>query len=113
MLKRTMRQRLLVLIPSAFLLLIPGIQALAETLSEAAKAALEERFAEMDTDGDGKIDRNEYVEYEVEKANERFDFADRNGDGHITRKEAEKAAKKRQKEMRERMWELRQKQALE
>lgn|GEM_PF-873083 len=87
--------------------------ALAETLSEPAKAALEKRFAEMDTNGDGKIDRAEYVEYEIKKANERFDVADRNGDGTITRKEAEKATKKRQEEMREKMWEWRQKQVLE
>ena len=113
MVKRTMRQPLLVLIPTAFLLLIPGTRAFAETLSEPAKAALEKRFTEMDTNGDGKIDRTEYVEYEVKKANERFDFADRNGDGYITRKEAQKAAKKRQVEMREKMWELRQKQAEE
>ena len=111
--ERTMRPCLLVLITSAFLLLNTGSQALAETLSEAAKAALEKRFVEMDTNGDGKIDRTEYVDYESRKANERFDAADRNGDGFITRKEAEKATKERQKEMREKMWEWRQKQALE
>lgn len=67
----------------------------------------------MDTNGDGKIDRTEYVEYETKKANERFDFADRNGDGTITRKEAEKATKKRQEEMQQKTWELRERQVLE
>jgi hypothetical protein len=109
----TMRAGVIILIAGVALLAIPGTRAVAETLSEPAKAALEKRFTEMDTNGDGKIDRTEYVDYEIKKANERFDFADRNGDGYITRKEAQKAAKKRQVEMREKMWELRQKQAVE
>jgi len=108
-----MKPKKIFLMVAFMVLVVAAGQALAETLSEPAKAALEKRFAEMDTNGDGKIDRAEYVEYEIKKANERFDVADRNGDGTITRKEAEKATKKRQEEMREKMWEWRQKQVLE
>ena len=86
---------------------------LAGTLPEAAKAALEKRFEEMDTNGDGRIDRDEYMEYETRKANERFDVADQNDDGFITRREAERATEKRQEEMREKMREWREKQVLD
>ncbi len=73
-------------------------------------AAFEKRFEEMDTNGDGKIDRTEYVEYEIKKANERFDVADEDRDGFITRKEAERAMKQKQQEVRKKMKEWNQKQ---
>jgi Ca2+-binding EF-hand superfamily protein len=49
------------------------------------------------------------VEYEIKKANERFDVADENGDGSITRKEAERAMKQKQQELRKKMKEWNQK----
>jgi Ca2+-binding EF-hand superfamily protein len=90
--------------------LISGSQALADTASKAAMAAFEKRFEEMDTNGDGKIDRTEYVDYEIEKANERFDVADEDRDGFITRKEAERAMKQKQQEVRKKMKDWKQKQ---
>ncbi len=90
--------------------LISGSQALADTASKAAMAAFEKRFEEMDTNGDGKIDRTEYVDYEIKKANERFDVADEDRDGFITRKEAERAMKQKQQEVRKKMKEWKQKQ---
>ena len=91
-------------------LLTPGSHAFADTASKAAMAAFEKRFEAMDTNGDGKIERVEYVEYEIKKANEGFDVADENGDGVITRKEAERAMKQKQQEVRKRMKEWKQKQ---
>ena len=105
-----MKPSVIALLPAFALLLNPGSQALADTASKAAMAAFEKRFEEMDTNGDGKIDRTEYVEYEIKKANERFDVADEDRDGFITRKEAERAMKQNQKEMRKKMEKWRQKQ---
>lgn len=99
-----------VLIATVAVLLSAGSASLAGTASEAAKAAFEKRFEEMDTNGDGKIDRTEYVEYEVKKANERFDVADENGDGFITRKEAERTMNKKQEKLRKQMREWRENQ---
>lgn len=81
----------------------------ADTASKAAMAAFEKRFDEMETNGDGKIDRAEYVEYEIKKANEHFDVADANRDGFITRKEAERAMMQKQQEVRKKMKEWKQK----
>ena len=105
-----MRTSVIVLVAAVAVLLIPGGQALADTASKAAMAAFEKRFEEMDTNGDGKIDRAEYVEYEIKKANERFDVADENQDGFITRKEAERAMKQKQQEVRKKMKDWKQKQ---
>ena len=87
-----------------------GSDSLADTASEAAMAAFQKRFDEMDTNGDGKIDRAEYLQYELKKANEHFDVADRNGDGFITCEEAEQTMKKKQEEMKQKMKEWREKQ---
>jgi Ca2+-binding EF-hand superfamily protein len=105
-----MRTSAIVLVAAVAVPLISGSQALADTASKAAMAAFEKRFEEMDTNGDGKIDRAEYVEYEIKKANERFDVADDNRDGFITRKEAEGAMKQKQQEVRKKMKEWKQKQ---
>ena len=99
----------IILIAVVLVLVNPGSQALADTASKVAMAAFEKRFEEMDANGDGKIDRAEYVEYEIKKANERFDVADENRDGFITRKEAERAMKQKQEEVREKMKEWKQK----
>jgi Ca2+-binding EF-hand superfamily protein len=105
-----MKSSAIVLIGAVAVLLIPGSYSIADTASKAAMAAFEKRFDEMDTNQDGKIDRAEYMEYEIKKANERFDVADENQDGFITRKEAERAMKQNQKEMRKKMEKWRQKQ---
>ena len=102
-----MKPSVTILIAAAALLLICVSPSLADT---ASKAAVEKRFEEMDTNGDGKIDWAEYVEYEIKKAKERFDVADENRDGLITRKEAERATMENQKEMRKKMEKWRQKQ---
>jgi Ca2+-binding EF-hand superfamily protein len=96
------------LIAAVTLLVSPAGPSLADTASKAAMAAFEKRFDAMDVNGDGKIDRAEYVEYEIKKANERFDVADENGDGLITRKEAERAMKKKQEQLRKSMREWKQ-----
>ena len=90
-------------------LLVLVSPSVADTASKAAMAAFEKRFDEMDTNGDGKIDRAEYVEYEIKKANEHFDVADANRDGFITRKEAERAMMQKQQEVRKKMKEWKQK----
>lgn len=105
-----MRPCVIVLIVAVVVLLNNGSQALADTASKAAMAAFEKRFEEMDTNGDGKIDRTEYVDYEIKKANERFDVADEDRDGFITRKEAERAMKQKQQEVRKKMKDWKQKQ---
>jgi Ca2+-binding EF-hand superfamily protein len=105
-----MKPSVIVLIAAAALLRIFVSPSLADTASKAARAAFERRFEEMDTNRDGKIDRTEYVEYEIKKANERFDVADENRDGLITRREAEQAMKRNQEEMRTKMEKWRQKQ---
>ena len=98
------------LIAVAVFLFNTGSPSLADTASKAAMAAFEKRFEEMDTNGDGRIDRTEYVEYEIKKANERFDVADEDRDGFITRKEAERAMKQKQQEVRKKMKDWKQKQ---
>ena len=105
-----MKPSMIVPAAAVAVLLTPGSRALSDTASKAAMAAFEKRFEAMDTNGDGKIDRAEYVEYEIKKANERFDVADENQDGFITRKEAERAMKQNQKEMRKKMKEGQRKQ---
>jgi Ca2+-binding EF-hand superfamily protein len=105
-----MRASAVTLVAGVAFLLLPVSQALADKASKAAMAAFEKRFEQMDTNGDGKIDRAEYVEYEIKKANERFDVADENRDGFITRKEAERAMKQKQYEMRKKMKEWKQEQ---
>jgi Ca2+-binding EF-hand superfamily protein len=105
-----MRPSVIVLIAAAALPLICVSPSLADTASKAAMAAFEKRFDEMDTNGDGKIDWAEYVEYEVKKAKERFDVADEDRDGFITRKEAEQAMKRKHQEVRKKMKEWKQKQ---
>lgn len=105
-----MKPSVIVLIAAAALLLICVSPSLADTASKAAMAAFDKRFEEMDSNGDGRIDRTEYVEYEIKKANERFDVADEDRDGFITRKEAERAMKQKQQEVRKKMKEWNQKQ---
>ena len=105
-----MRTSVFLLVAAVAVSLISGSQALADTASKAAMAAFEKRFEEMDTNGDGKIDRTEYVDYEIKKANERFDVADEDRDGFITRKEAERAMKQKQQEVRKKMKDWKQKQ---
>jgi len=109
-----MKSSSIVLVLVILVLLTPGSRALPDTASKAAMAAFEKRFDEMDVNRDGKIDRTEYVEYEIKKANERFDVADENQDGFITRKEAERAMKQNQKEMRKKMkeWQGKQEQGM-
>ncbi len=98
----------IVLIAGVAMLVAPGGPAMADTASKAAMAVFEKRFEEMDANGDGRIDRAEYVDYEIKKANERFDVADENGDGFITRKEAERTMKKKQEQLRKSMREWKQ-----
>ena len=105
-----MKLSVIVLIAVAVFLFNTGSPSLADTASKAAMAAFEKRFDEMDTNGDGRIDRTEYVDYEIKKANERFDVADEDRDGVITRKEAERAMKQKQEEVRKKMKEWKQKQ---
>jgi len=105
-----MRPCVVVLVVAVAVLLNTDGQAFADTASKAAMAAFEKRFDEMDTNGDGKIDRTEYVEYEIKKANERFDAADEDRDGVITRQEAERAMKQKQQEVRKKMKDWKQKQ---
>ena len=105
-----MKPSVIVLIAAVVVLVHTGNPSLADTASKAAMAVFEKRFDEMDTNGDGKIDRTEYVEYEIKKANERFDVADEDRDGFITRKEAERAMKQKQQELRKKMKEWNQKQ---
>lgn len=59
-----------------------------------AKARLEEFFKKMDTNGDGKISKEEYVAHEKTMAEERFSKIDTNNDGFIDMKEFEEAARK-------------------
>ena len=105
-----MKPTIIFLLGALAVLLVAVGDSFVDAASEAARAAVQKRFEEMDTNGDGKIDRAEYVEYERKKANERFDVADENSDGFITRKEAERAMKKKEGEVRERMKEWREKQ---
>ena len=104
------RLAIIFLIGAIALLQAAGSDSFADSASEAAMAAFQKRFDEMDTNGDGKVDRAEYVQYEMKKANERFNEADQNGDGFITRKEAEQTMKKKQEEMKEKIREWREKQ---
>jgi len=106
-----MRTSVFLLVAAVAVSLISGSQALADTASKAAMAAFEKRFDEMDANGDGRIDRTEYVEYEIKKANERFDVADEDRDGFITRKEAERAMKQKQEQLRKSMQEWKQQQS--
>jgi Ca2+-binding EF-hand superfamily protein len=105
-----MKPREIVLIAAFGVLMICVRPSLADTASKAAMAAFEKRFDEMDANRDGKIDRTEYVEYEIRKANERFDVADEDSDGFITRKEAERTMKRKEQEMRKKMKEWNRKQ---
>ena len=107
-----MKARIILLIPAVAVLLSPGSPCLEDSASKAPMDAVEKRFSEMDTNGDGRIDRNEYVEYEIGKANERFDVADENHDGFITRKEAARTVKKKQEQLRQKMSDWKQKQEM-
>ena len=53
----------------------------------AAQKLLEGKFEDIDTDGDGKISRVEYLNFSKMKAMERFDKVDKDKDKYITAEE--------------------------
>ena len=63
------------------------------------RPGLEEYFKKFDTNGDGKITKEEYLEVSKKEAEERFALMDANKDGSVDKAEAEEFA---QKEMQRR-----------
>lgn len=55
------------------------------------------RFNEKDTDGDGKISRNEHMEYSKKRAEKNFTRMDLNKDGFISSEEDKKVRTERRK----------------
>jgi len=58
------------------------------------KARLEEFIKKMDTNGDGKVSKEEFLSQEKQQAEERFAKIDANGDGTVDKLEMEEAGRK-------------------
>jgi hypothetical protein len=58
-------------------------------------AKINERFAQLDTDGDGKVSESELAAIRDARRAERFDRLDTNGDGSLSRAEMDAAHQKR------------------
>ena len=56
------------------------------------------KFNKKDTDGDGKISRNEYMEYSQKRAEEKFTRMDLNEDGFISSEEYKQAKAEKSKQ---------------
>lgn len=92
-------------------MLVAGRDGFAQPSHRAAREeAFEKRFGEMDADGDGRISRDEYMQYEIKKGNERFDAGDTNRDGYMSRDEAQQAARKNKERIERQMIEWQKKQ---
>ncbi len=63
----------------------------------AGTDSFQTRFNEKDTDGDGKISRNEHMEYSKKRAEKKFTSKDLNKDGFISSEEYKKAKTERRK----------------
>ncbi len=63
----------------------------------ACTDSFQTRFNEKDTDGDGKISRNEHMEYSKKRAEKKFTRMDLNKDGFISNEEYKKAKTERRK----------------
>lgn len=69
-------------------------------MSEEARKKMFEKFmAELDTDGNGLISKEEFIS----KQEERFTSADQNGDGNLSPEEMKAAKEAHKKKMREKM----------
>lgn len=105
-----MKRIIIFLVGAVALLLVAGGDSFAqEEHAAAAMAIFKARFKEIDADGDGRISRQEYRQYMLERALQRFDKADKDNDGYVTNEEAEEAFKARSEEIRVKMKEWQQK----
>lgn len=107
---------MIVVLGAVAALLVTGSDSLAQQAGDtnaAFMAAFQARFNQMDTNGDGKVSREEYVEFHRKRAEKVFSKVDKNQNGYVTReeaKEAAEAASKRFQETKKKWQENRQKQ---
>ncbi len=85
---------------SAAILVFSSAPAMAESGESDDKAGM---FSKHDTDGDGTISKDEFLNH----AEERFSKIDSDGDGAVSKEEAKAGHQMRRSEMKERMRERR------
>ena len=88
--------RIVVLLTAIMALFIGSNYSWAQSDS-AGTDKFQTKFNKKDTDGDGKISRNEYMEYSQKRAEEKFTRMDLNEDGFISNEEYKKAKAEKSK----------------
>lgn len=95
---------IIVLLTGIAVLLIGGNYSWAQK-KPADAGIYQSRFNGLDTDGDGKISRNEHMKYAEKRAEKSFTAMDVNKDGFISSEEFKKAISKRRKKVKEKAME--------
>ena len=99
-----MKLKRIVFLGAAAVLLLTGSDALsgaAKGQEDAFVAAFKARFDLIDANKDGKVTRDEYVEFHAKRAGNRFDQVDKDKTGYVTKEEVEQMAVKTRKKMQE------------
>jgi hypothetical protein len=83
----------IVLLGAVAVLLLTGSDSLAQDrANRALMAAFQTRFDLLDANNDGKVTRQEYLDFHCKRAEVRFDNLDKDKNGHVTREEAKEIA---------------------
>jgi len=98
-----MKLPMIVVLGAVSFLLITGSDSLAQqSRSERAlMAASNQRFELLDANNDGKVTRQEYVDFHCKRAEARFDNADKDKNGYVTREEAKELVQEAGNKMKE------------
>ena len=87
-----MKLGMIVVLGAIAVLLITGSDSFAQDRSnQALMAAFQHRFDVLDANKDGKVTRQEYVDFHCKLAESRFANFDKDKNGYVTREEAKEA----------------------
>jgi len=112
-----MKLSMIVLLGAVSVLLITGSDSVAQQdrADRALMAAFQQRFELLDANKDGKVTRQEYVDFHCKRAEARFDGVDKDKKGYVTREEAKELVQETSDKMKDvrKQWQEKRQQQLE